>query len=685
MARKQLNVAVKDVDPGLIPEHLVPGGVMLVDLEARGAFDKAGVRLKVRRQGGYPALDLWILCLLYHSCGGQTGLKKWWKGAQAHAVPLGAAAGRLRLPSPSSVSRGLGAMEEGLVREAASWMLTEVVDVDAMLRHPTMFTYDTRGQAWHVFDLDPHVTPLHQRGLPEDADLPEPQRRSEDTGKPGYTGRKRGNVQFRRMDVQHAGSGLWVHAHLHRGNGDGVADLDLAFGSVTGLLGRLKHPRSRAMVRMDGEFGSMPFFSYCRQHQLPFITRLNRPKLFEDPAILNRLRAAIWLRVPDSLSGPTRSAAELGTIVIHPGRDTRRPDGTTYDPISVRVVVSIFPRKGRAKHGRVIDGWQVELFAVDLPADAWPAPEAICAYYGRSGQENRLAQEDREVRLDRILSYELAGQEFATLTGLFLLNYRTVRGFELETPPAVRPASQLRRPLEDERVPRAWPRDPELIALLDRLECSTMLDRHPGWRWASGQGGLQCPDGEELALTTVRPKTEDASRTGVIFCGTRPRCTPCPKREACLPSARPKTAKHVQFSVPSEVADLLRARLEAVRAKTAVATELESMPTTAVAGIHDVQSPLFLPREARVRCEEGFDHARLQISLTLPPPAAPRPRLVAADVATRQHRRQTWAQRNLYNKLPEDAVVGLTADGRPDLSVFLDLGSGSRGEVRQAS
>jgi len=53
---------------------------------------------------------------------------------------------------------------------------------------------------------------------------------------------------------------------------------------------------------------------------------------------------------------------------------------------------------------------------VDAPADAWPAPEAITAFFGRGGkQENRFAQEDRELGSDRIISYHLPGQELAEL------------------------------------------------------------------------------------------------------------------------------------------------------------------------------------------------------------------------------------------------------------------------------
>jgi hypothetical protein len=122
---------------------------------------------------------------------------------------------------------------------------------------------------------------------------------------------------------------------------------------------------------MDGELGNVPWFAARRERGLPFVTRLNRPKLYSDPEVLERLRAANWTRVADSGSGPVRAAADIGELLIRPGKKTPRPDGSVYEPITVRVVASIFPKNGEAKRGRVLDGWQVELFAVDLPADGW--------------------------------------------------------------------------------------------------------------------------------------------------------------------------------------------------------------------------------------------------------------------------------------------------------------------------
>ena len=80
--------------------------------------------------------------------------------------------------------------------------------------------------------------------------------------------------------------------------------------------------------------------------------------------------------VPDSRSGPQRAACDLGMLSVHADRKSKRADGTAYEPVTIRIVASRYPRSGTANRGRVIDGWQVELYAVDAEADAWPAPDA---------------------------------------------------------------------------------------------------------------------------------------------------------------------------------------------------------------------------------------------------------------------------------------------------------------------
>lgn len=675
MARVRRTFTRKDENSDRIPDDLVVLAFMLQQLEARGFFTELADRLKIRRQGGYPAVDVWIAIFVYLAAGPLTqGFRPFWeRKVRRCSKKLAALAGRKRMATPASVSRALGNVEMDLLRSTSLWMLTVAPEVDDVLRHPAVFAYDAFGNPWHLFDYDPTCETIRHRGLPVDESLPDPVRRSEETGAPGYHGRKRGDVQYRRVDVQHVGSGLWIHSHLHPGNGEGVVDLGMAARDVVALVERLKHPLCRSLMRLDGEAGNVPQYTVLREAGLPFITRVNRPKFYEDPDVLERMRSASWYEVTDSLSGPRRFAADIGVVTLHPDRDTRRPDGSKYEPVAVRVVASAFRSDAaKAQRGYILDGYQVELFAVDAPADVWPAPDAVALYFGRAAQENRFAQEDREAALGRIVSYGLPGQEFACLVGLFLMNYRIARGYEMEPPPAVRPPPRLRVRRVAQEISGGWPRDPVVAKLLAKLDWPTLLSGKEGWTWDASASELRCPDGRPVTLASVRPAGH-AKRTSLIFRRPTGGCEDCDVREGCLRSARPAASKHLELSAPSEVAAPLRERLAVARGKAESKRPVEVSPIDVEPGIHAMITPRFLPAAARRRFEEIFHAATVEVHVELPPPAPPRPRLVCDDDAERQARRRTWAERNAWNALPDDAKIAIEAEGGPDLERFLRL------------
>lgn len=669
MARNAVRVTFEGPDQRRIPDALTSGTALLADLHQRGIVAEMGRRLRIRRQGGYAALDVVLLLFVYFSTARRFGVRALWDLLLPYVRRVAAVAGRRRLPSPASLSRALDAVETKLLREDAHWLLTGVSEIDDVLRHPAVQARDANGRRWHVFDVDPTVTTLRHRALPLDDDLPEPRRRSEDTAAPGHSGRKRGDMQFRRVTAQHSGSSAWVHAHLSTGNGEGVVDFERALDSVVETCRRLEHPLERTLVRMDGEYGNVPSFAACRERSLPFITRLNRPKLYEDPWFLSRLRSAVWFRVPDSLSGPRRSAAEIGTLTITPGRRTRRPDGTNYAPVTLRVIACIFETTGEATHGRVIDGYQVELFAADVPADYWPAPDVVAAYFGRAAQENRFAQEDREFGLDRIISYHLPGQELASLVGLSLWNLQVARGFKGALPPSHPPEQPLRSAPVDDTIPAIWPRDPVVSGLLKQLDWPLLLARRPEWLFDTTTAELTCTDHRPLTFTTVRPAELSPGHTGIIFRRPAGGCEDCGQRDGCLRSAHAYTPKHAEFSVPTAIAQQLRERLDLIR-RPAVGPATSGPPEDPP-GAHAAAEALFLPARARQIYRRVFDGATLFVALDDPGPEPQMPRLVAADVGDRQRRRKTWAQNVERFALPGRVGVRLHVAGSDALRRML--------------
>jgi len=507
MTRGKLTVEWKPEDKSRLPDELSSSAIVLLKLRDEGLLEEAAERLKVRRQGGYSAMALWVALLIYMASKSVRGIRPSWESWGGKTLDSLAAIGELRsCPRAASLSRGLSAFEFKLLRPVTPWLLPELPQINEVLRHPTVLSLDAKGQGWHIFDLAPTATVLRERGLPRGDELPEPLPLAERVGAPGHQGRKRGELTFRQNSVQHSGSSLWIHSQLSKGNGEGVLDLERSLDAVVMTCQRLEHPSSHVLLRMDGEFGNIGSYTACRERGLGFMTRLNHHSLYKEPEVLAKMREGKWEAVQGSRSGPQRYAMDLGVLLIKPSPKTAHPDGTPYAPIQMRAVASVYARyRDKKLCGRLLDSLQVELFAVDVPADAWPASESVAAYFGRAAQENRFAQEDREKKLDRIISYHLPGQELAILTGLSVWNLEVVEGFKLARPQGELTPQRLHveHNQQVDIISSQWPRDPVLKDLLAKLDWPQLLQGRDGWSWDPDEGLLHCPEGRPMQLTSV--------------------------------------------------------------------------------------------------------------------------------------------------------------------------------------
>ena len=630
MARPCLSVTVTTHDASAIPDAFLPGIARLKDFHDRGILDIIATLIPIRRQGGYCGLDVFVFLTLFFTANINGGISATWSKLRPFAKPIAALLARKNILSNASLSRALSATEIDLIRPQTLTILTEIPQTRGLFSHPALRTYDANGQPWHSYDLDPTVKTLLHRPLPNAEDLPEPKRQAENCAAPGYAGRKRGELQFRRIDVQNSESGLWIHTHLSPGNGEKVTDLNLALDAVRNHRKALDLNDCRAFVRFDGEFGHVPAMSACRDRDLIFLTRLNRPHLLKDPAILKRLREATWKAVPDSLTPPQRFAADIGFLTLTADKKSRQPDGKPYPPIKVRVLAALFGKSGEAKRGVKLDGEQVELFATDLPPEGWPAEEVVSAYFGRTGQENRFAQEDRELGLDRIFSYHLPGQELAVIIGLMMWNQAVVEGFEQEPPPHKAPVQRLRSSEPVAAVSAGWPRDPVVVEILGELDWDEVLKKRVGWSMEASTGELCCPDGRALKLTTARAREHRPGRSAIIFRRPVGGCQDCPVRSDCLRSADPLACKHFEVSVPIEISGALRSRLSSVRHPENAESWLVEVEGSS--GGLEVLPSLFLPREARRLSAERCSRSSLRLRVEDSPPSTPRPRLLALSL-----------------------------------------------------
>lgn len=624
MAQEQENVIRRQRTSSRLPDWAAGGAVLLAWLKGQGWLERIADRVQILRQGGYAGIDILVFLLFFFTSGVPGGIKGFGRRARPFRRLLGALGGRKMLATPSSVSRALDAVEVERVRAASLWLLLEVPETRALLTHPGAQLTDAFGDVLHVFHFDPTVTGVRHRSLPEGDDLPPAQRRSGEMTAPGHAGRKRSDAQFSRAALQHAGSGLWLNGWLKPGNAEPREDLEGALDTVVSTCNWLEHPLKRAVMCCDGQWVGVPALTAARARGVSLVTRCVRYECLDDPEVLRRLAEASWEYVEDSGPAPHRSTTELGLITLYPTKGSVHRDGTPYEPIEVRAVVSRFLQPGSLNHGRRIGEWQVELFAVDIAPEQVSAADAVTLYFSRFGQENRFAQEDREAELDRLLSHHLPGQELATIIGQFVWNLRICRGFEMDPPSCnaterkprsrtvdsrplfahaspIELASEAPSPAElplEACVPDTTPVPPvdaapeetpvpessvlaiqaasrqdlsvqrakaetDLARALELLNWEHLLRNRPEWTWHADVGHVVCPNREHLVLCAV---SEDAPLSArMSFRSAVGVCQHCPLANSCFPTARKGTYKNITVPLASEHATAVRAALHPVQ------------------------------------------------------------------------------------------------------------------------
>lgn len=713
--------------PGELPLGCGESAVIVQWLQDRGYWDQLAAKLKVRREGGFAAVDVFLFLLLFFATGVHRSLKGFGKWTAPLRKELAGLGGRKAFATPSSISRYLNAARFADVRALTQWLLIEACDATALLQHPAAAIYDTHGKPWHVLDWDGTSTALRHRGLPLGDDLPKPARRSAQTGSAGYMGRKRGEIRFMRATLQHAGTGLWLDAVLSPERSDTAAFLSSALDAIDASCRKAGLPPEQVVLRADGCGGNVPFISECRKRQKPFVVRSAHYGLLKDPEIAEALRQATWYKVPSSGSGPKRLAAELGEVLLHSSKNTATVEGERFEAVRVRVVVSRFATEQKSGAGVVIDGWQYELYAADLPASAWPAAEIVELYYGRCGQENRFGQEDRELELDRIFSYNLPGQELATLVGLFLWNWRTTVGFADNPPPQKQPTRAPRHALVAEPLldvidgvatphtadapgvasldspasseeptlttaadgPPLSTSEPSMSALEPSLP--TLLNQLPwdditagletNWERTENADALRCPAGALLPVRAITaPRNGRAPR--VEFLASLSSCRSCSPEFRCIDAAATGSAKKVTRAIDPALADTLRPLLANKAAKRArrESDRGQYLPRPSTSSTNAAPSPLIARNDhhragpfstvpplllpAQLRRTAQDAFASLAVRVeVVTPHLEPSHPALANSAADRQRRRLTWRQRHERNALQPDASVSIYLTG----------------------
>ncbi|MBM4369540.1 MAG: hypothetical protein FJ102_25240 [Deltaproteobacteria bacterium] len=619
------------------------------------------------------------------------GLRGFYEDYREYGPQLAAVGGRARWISSSALSRLLSSVNASMVEDGLRWLLLEGAGALPLMRAPGMQAVDALGQPWHLFDFDPSRRAMRQRALEDAAELPEPRRRLNHLARPGYPGRKRGELVGSEVLVQHAGSGIWLGCTVQPGNGDPREHCRAAVDTVARALDRMETPRAAGCLRSDGEFGTVPCLTLAKEAGIAFLTRISRYELLALPEVQARLERATWERVGDSGSGPTRFAADLGEVRLTASAGTVRRDGTPYAPVVTRVIVSraVGARRGA---GTPMGDERVELFAaLGLPSEAWPPAAVVEGYYGRVGQENRFAQLDREFAVDATFSERPEGQMVALTAALLVWNLQIVRAGVPGTPamlasthrpgaaavpPLVWPESRrvegpetglaANPPSTDTPSERSAPREaaapepeatsvptgtsvpeeilkseegkPEArarrVTLLTEAGFPARVARRPGYRWNTADGSIVDANGHRLTLRAVEPGK-------LRFASTRRR-------------------QQATFGISLALSDALR-RPGTVRDSTPAPvgrrpSKRETIPqSSALVGPHPPQPPdrwtvawpSFRPARARDATRKALEVLRIDITLT---GFAPR----AAPVAHRRPGRISLAERTNWNALSSE-------------------------------
>jgi hypothetical protein len=434
--------------------------------------------------------------------------------------------------------------------------------------------------------------------LPAAAELPEPRRRATELAEPGHPGRKRGEVQLGRATLQHSGSSQWLGLWCVAGNAPRGGQTRQAIEAIRRYCELHGLGVERALLRCDGQAGGgMRTLLAAEQAGLAYLTRLSRYEVLKWSEVEQHLEQARFEPVEDSLSGPRREAAELGSLrlVAH----DRLPEESHKPSMRSRIVISRFaPCEPKRGVGIVRGPWQYEMFATSLASERFTAAETVAAYYGRCAQENRFLQEDRQLGLDRIFSYHLPGQHLACAIGLFCWNLRLALGASLhglqpaaghksievraeaephspsplpaacDAPAQAEPHSPSPLPAACDAPAQAEPHSPsplptacdapaeaaedrppefrpvDWLQPLDTAAWSDALAPYPRWHWDLSRGGLLCPNEQVLRLDRLKPNLKRQS-LGLHFRAPFSACSRCPLRYGCTESPSPRFQKEL--------------------------------------------------------------------------------------------------------------------------------------------
>jgi hypothetical protein len=134
------------------------------------------VRFARRRFGQYEVIDF-VAVLFGYAVSGERTLEAFYEHLHPFAAAFMALFGRKRLPARSTLSRFLAALPPEPVEALRSLFLSDVLASPLVSEEQPAGLWDRTEKQWQVFDIDGTREAARQRALPQNAELPAPQRR----------------------------------------------------------------------------------------------------------------------------------------------------------------------------------------------------------------------------------------------------------------------------------------------------------------------------------------------------------------------------------------------------------------------------------------------------------------------------------------------------------------------------
>jgi hypothetical protein len=495
--------------------------LLAAHLQKQGVLTKLCERVQFarRRFGRYDVIDF-VAVLFGYAISGERTLQAFYEALFPWAEPFMALFDRKQFPSRSALSRFLAALTETPVEALRTLVL------DDLLSRPFSHTsnekqtgglVDRAGNAWVVFDSDGTREAARQRALPKTEDLPPPFRRLDDVCAAGYTGRKRGEIVRTRTVVSQAHSYHWLGSFGNRGNGRYRTELRQGLAAVTRYLTAHQIPQERALLRLDGQYGTGAVLSDLAR--FAFVTRGKEYTVLDHPLVQARLHLP-----PDQFRQRPESQM-VRSLYDCPGV----PVGS--EGVSCRVVVATHPAsKKKSPVGVTRSGVVYELFFTTLPQQAFTASDVVELYLHRGAFEPVLADEDQEIDPDRWCSHTACGQEAWCIVSQWVWNLRLELGHQLEPTPM----------RTSEFAPAIPPQSEQAAA--SSVPASGYGPPTTATSWKTGRfsgqdfplqpdGTLRCPAGQSLSAQERRREADGSLR--VVYAASIRRCRPCPLREQC--------------------------------------------------------------------------------------------------------------------------------------------------------